>query len=181
MFTVSRLLLPVRSLCCVLLSAAQSARDEFDLWSSKLSRLQSKYDTLSKSLDRDFGPESEFHHLDGKCLELRVKQYIYEVCPFASSKQKEGHQSTSLGSWSGFEDRDGAKVMKFTGGQTCWQGPARSLTVLLRCGSEDQLISVEEPSKCVYEIVMQTPAVCHQEHAQVLRLNLEGGLIEDEE
>lgn len=34
---------------------------------------------------------------------------------------------TSLGSWAGFEDN--YSVMKFTGGQGCWQGPARSMKV----------------------------------------------------
>jgi protein kinase C substrate 80K-H len=95
------------------------------------------------------------------------------VCPYGSAKQKEGHSSTSLGSWSGFDDVDRTHL-KFTGGQTCWQGPQRSLTVKLRCGEADTLLTVDEPSKCVYEMTMQTPAVCQEAHVHAIRQTLEG-------
>ena len=37
--------------------------------------------------------------------------------------------------------------MKFTGGQGCWNGPARSSLVLLHCGGENSLTSVSEPNR----------------------------------
>ena len=33
----------------------------------------------------------------------QVEKYTYEVCPFSKANQKEGHSSTSLGSWQGLE------------------------------------------------------------------------------
>ena len=45
-------------------------------------------------------------------------------------------------------------------GAQCWQGPARSMSVALECGAETQLLSVEEPSRCVYVSRMSTPAMC---------------------
>ena len=158
------------------LSAAQTARDAYHAIETKTTRLQKKLDDLKKLLDRDYGTDQQFMTMDGKCFELTVKQYVYEVCPYASAKQKEGHSSTSLGSWQGLEvTPSGQSMMKFTGGQSCWQGPQRSLTVKLACGAEDKLLTVEEPSKCVYEIAMQTPTVCNQQHAETLKQTLESG------
>lgn len=58
---------------------------------------------------------------------LQVDKYTYSVCPFKDTFQKEGASRTSLGTWAGLADD--STVMKFTGGQACWQGPARSMTV----------------------------------------------------
>lgn len=58
---------------------------------------------------------------------VQVDKYTYEVCPFAKASQKEGHSSTSLGTWSGLED-NGTR-MAFKNGAGCWQGPSRSITV----------------------------------------------------
>eukprot|EP01046_Picozoa_sp_COSAG06_P000453 COSAG06_NODE_12_length_35417_cov_270.698992_35_plen_149_part_00 len=46
---------------------------------------------------------------------------------------------TSLGNWEGYkkqsEKEGGGYVFSFSGGQTCWNGPARSATVILSCVS----------------------------------------------
>ena len=63
---------------------------------------------------------------------LQVEKYTYEVCPFGKASQKEGHSSTSLGSWEGLDgeaEGRGTLRMAFTNGQGCWQGPPRSMTV----------------------------------------------------
>lgn len=57
----------------------------------------------------------------------QVDKYTYQVCPFGSATQKEGHSSTSLGKWQEFGGNFSS--MKFTGGQGCWQGPPRSMEV----------------------------------------------------
>lgn len=53
--------------------------------------------------------------------------------------------------------------MRYTGGQGCWNGPARSAKVVFSCGLEHKLLSVVEPSKCEYEMEFQTPAACSKE------------------
>lgn len=58
---------------------------------------------------------------------MQVDKYTYSVCPFKDAFQKEGNSKTSLGTWAGLTDD--SSVMKFTNGQACWQGPARSMTV----------------------------------------------------
>ena len=47
-----------------------------------------------------------------------------------------------------------------THGQHCWNGPARSLTVTMRCGGADAVLKVEEPEVCVYAMDMESPAAC---------------------
>jgi protein kinase C substrate 80K-H len=50
--------------------------------------------------------------------------------------------------------------MKFEKGTKCWNGPARSLTVEVSCGAEDEILTVEEPDTCRYVATMTSPAAC---------------------
>lgn len=43
-------------------------------------------------------------------------------------------------------------------GQKCWNGPYRSLKLKLVCGSEVEIRNLVEPSMCVYEGELATPA-----------------------
>ena len=43
----------------------------------------------------------------------------------------------------------------------------------MECSNENQVVSVEEPSKCLYSMRFLTPAVCNSHHAAILRMNLE--------
>jgi protein kinase C substrate 80K-H len=65
-------------------------------------------------------------------------------------------------------------VMHYTGGQTCWQGPARSTAVTLVCSgtSEMKISNVDEPSRCVYTMVMTTPAACKKSDLEELEKQL---------
>ncbi len=56
-----------------------------------------------------------------------MEKYTYEVCMYKEARQKEGASSTSLGTWTGFEDAYSTLV--FDGGQHCWNGPQRSMRV----------------------------------------------------
>ncbi len=156
------------------LSGAEAAREEFEKWNKKVQKMKGKVEEIEKFLARDFGPDREFAKFHGQCFDIQLKQYTYEICPFEDSKQKEGHSSTSLGRWEGFDTRpNGDRVMKFTGGQSCWQGPQRSLTVIMKCDKLNRVKSVEEPSKCVYEMEFGTPAVCSDAHVQAMKINLQ--------
>ena len=104
----------------------------------------------------------------------------YKVCPFGAATQ----DSTSLGSFSGWRAAADAgaaaaaadanhTVMLFTGGQHCWNGPARSMTVTVECGEAEALHSVDEPEKCSYASKLSTPAACDAKFARALRLELD--------
>jgi protein kinase C substrate 80K-H len=71
--------------------------------------------------------------------------------------------------------------MLFTGGATCWNGPARSLTVTLLCGDTEALFKVEEPARCEYVAEMTTPAVCSAQHLLTIKAKAASlGLSHDE-
>ena len=115
---------------------------------------------IEGDLKHDWGVHNEFAYMIGECFEVQVTEYTYKVCPFDNAKQ--GH--TSLGNFEGFVGKKGNKYtqMKFGGGQKCWNGPARSMTVDLVCGEETTPTNVQEPSKCEYSMTMSTPALCDQ-------------------
>lgn len=81
-------------------------------------------------------------------------RYTYEVCPFEQAKQ----DHTSLGRWARWEDDH--KTMIFENGQSCWNGPRRSMKVTVECAATTSLGSVDEPSTCAYTAVLKTPAAC---------------------
>ena len=50
--------------------------------------------------------------------------------------------------------------LEYANGQTCWNGPARSTTVILECGEENEILKVNEDEKCVYSMIVSSPAAC---------------------
>jgi hypothetical protein len=132
-------------------------------------RLEGEHKSLEDDDAADFGADLAFWKLKGKCFDLQVNQYNYNVCPYGRAAQ----DSTTLGHYSGWEGPAHAREMKFTGGQRCWNGPDRSLTLVFECGMHDALLSVEEPEKCTYRSRFASPAACDGTFAQELRLSLD--------
>ncbi|KAL4424330.1 hypothetical protein ABPG75_001631 [Micractinium tetrahymenae] len=137
---------------------------------TQLSAKEAEQQELEEKLGRGYGEGDVFAPLADNCYSAKVDKYTYEVCPFSKAAQKEGHSSTSLGSWQGLEDGD--RRMLFTNGAGCWQGPSRSMTVTLRCGQAEKLAKVEEPSRCEYTAELETPAACTQEALDALQAEL---------
>ncbi|XP_010536811.1 PREDICTED: glucosidase 2 subunit beta-like [Tarenaya hassleriana] len=152
-------------------SEADRIRKEYDESSSKLSKMQSRISSLEKKLKKDFGPEKEFYSFYGRCFESKQGKYTYKVCPYKEASQEEGYSTTRLGEWEKFEDS--YRVMAFSNGDTCWNGPDRSLKVKLRCGLKNELMDVDEPSRCEYAAVLSTPARCLEEKLKELQQKLE--------
>ncbi|XP_031494639.1 glucosidase 2 subunit beta isoform X2 [Nymphaea colorata] len=152
-------------------SDASRVRKEYDDYSGKLLKMQSRISSLSEKLKTDFGPEKEFYSFYDSCFEKKQDKYVYKVCPFQQASQVEGHSTTRLGHWEKFEE--GYRVMQFSNGERCWNGPDRSLKVRLRCGLKNELVDVDEPSRCEYESVMSSPAVCLEERLKELQDKLD--------
>jgi len=133
------------------------AKKELRMAESEVRQLKKEAEDSTKALD-DTGSLSAFIPLHHKCFEKEVRQYTYEVCLFKDAYQKEGSSRTRLGNYVSFDKE--TLTIEYKNGQTCWNGPARSIKVTLECGAENQLGHVDEPSKCVYATVLKTPAAC---------------------
>nr|GMD21579.1 glucosidase 2 subunit beta isoform X1 [Ipomoea batatas] len=143
------------------ISEAARVRKEYNGSTAKLTKIQSRISKLTRKLKRDFGPEKEFYSFHGQCFEIQQNKYTYKICPFKKATQVEEYSTTHLGNWDKFEDS--YRIMQFSNGDNCWNGPDRSLKVKLRCGLKNEVNSVDEPSRCEYLAVLSTPALCSEE------------------
>jgi len=147
-----------------LINNAEDARREFNNADRQLRDMEREIKQLSESLDKDYGENSVFAVLQGQCFEYTDNEYVYKMCPFdqCSQRGKSGGAETRLGTWGEWTgpEQDRYAKMKFSGGQTCWNGPARSAIVYLHCGGENVLTAVSEPNRCEYEMHFTTPAAC---------------------
>lgn len=137
--------------------------------------MQNKIDEINRTLQRtDYGESYEYYGLHGECYDYKQNQYIYTMCPYGKATQKEGNSNVNLGTWNSIEYNNNTHTTKFifNNGATCWNGPARSLHVLVECGIENVAYSVEEPSKCVYEMKFMTPAACHENDIEYIKQQL---------
>jgi len=103
-----------------------------------------------------------------------MKGYKYTLRPFQDVKQDHIILGRNFGGW-----ENNYTAMKYVQGEKCWDGPVRSITVNLICGLRDEIIKVEEPSRCEYAMMFTSPTACDLNHANVLRLNLEQSLDEE--
>ncbi|KAF4359574.1 hypothetical protein F8388_003577 [Cannabis sativa] len=152
-------------------SDAARIRKEYDESSNKLSKIQSRISSLTQKLKHDFGVEKEFYSFYGQCFEGKENKYVYRVCPYKQASQVDGHSTTRLGQWDKFEDS--YRMMIFSNGDKCWNGPDRSLKVRLRCGLKNEVTDVDEPSRCEYVALLSTPAVCVESRLKELQQKLD--------
>ncbi|KAI9823061.1 MAG: hypothetical protein M1832_002715 [Thelocarpon impressellum] len=162
-------------------AAVTSARTALNTARDAERDLRSSLDSLSVDLGQDYGADDVFRALKGKCVEADSGEYTYEHCYLGSTTQKpkKGGSNTSLGTFGRIEAvevDDGALpadgrglgsgrrvALRYENGQACWNGPARSVLVVLGCGERDEIWRVREEEKCVYRFEGASPAVCEGE------------------
>lgn len=147
-----------------IVNSANEARKEHREAVEKVEKIKEDIRRLQSDLDADFGLSEEFASLKGQCFDFEDRYYTYRFCPFdkASQIDKSGGAEVSLGkwgSWAGPEENKYLK-MKYDNGQMCWNGPTRSVMVLLQCGLENKLLTSSEPNRCEYLFEFSTPAMC---------------------
>merc|ERR1719470_103374 len=137
-----------------LINNAEAARKAFTDVDREFRDAEREIKQLKESLEKDYGDDRVFAVLSGQCFSHTDNEYTYKMCPFdhCSQRGKHGGSETRLGGWGEWTGPEGDKYasMKFTGGQGCWNGPARSTTVYLECGAENTVTSVTEPNRCEY-------------------------------
>ncbi|KAH9256172.1 hypothetical protein BASA81_005666 [Batrachochytrium salamandrivorans] len=119
----------------------------------------SQIDTISKEVDQDFGPENVFYMLRKQCVEMQHLEYNYKLC-FLDTAHQGGTSLGTFSSWGSDGAGDKYHEMNYSGGDQCWNGPARSVKVKLTCGVANALVDIQEPNKCEYVFMATTPAVC---------------------
>lgn len=139
---------------------ANAIREELKTAESEKSSVSRELITAEKELTTDYGEDDVWLAVFGKCAKMERNKYAYEVCLFGEAKQNDGTGSwLRLGSFDKW-DENKAHRMHFTGGQKCWNGPDRSMYVDFQCGEKFELLTADEPEKCVYHLEAKLPAVC---------------------
>ncbi|KAF5275865.1 hypothetical protein FQR65_LT04104 [Abscondita terminalis] len=148
-----------------IVDAANEARKEFYSARDAVNDIKSEIKNIERYLEIDFGSDDEFAILEGSTFEYTDHEYIYKLLPFNKIIQqpKSSSLETLLGTWSDWAGTENKySIMHYTNGHSCWNGPQRSTKVRVICGSENQVTSVTEPSKCEYQMDFTTPAACKE-------------------
>lgn len=126
-------------------------------------------------LEKDYGPQGVFRPLKDVCIQKDSGEYTYEHCFLAQTKQipKKSGATVNMGNFNRItsilvDEADSAgkiqpiekTAIEYTSGQQCWNGPARSTTVVLMCAEENEILKITEDEKCVYSMIVTSPAAC---------------------
>ncbi|CAF4474714.1 unnamed protein product, partial [Rotaria sp. Silwood2] len=129
----------------------------------RLRYVERRISYLNKKPDVDVGIDGQYSIFIDQCYYEEPK-YIYRLCMFKDAKQMSivGGTAIIIGYWNSWAGPANNKClkMKYSNGDTCWNGPARSLIVTFECGIENQIVNVQEPNRCQYTITFKTPLVC---------------------
>ncbi|KAJ8503499.1 hypothetical protein ON010_g19079 [Phytophthora cinnamomi] len=150
----------------VKLPVAESLRKVVREIETDIASLEKERNEKRETAKMDYGPDRAYFALKNKCIEKRIEKYEYKLCAFDEVKQ----DRTKLGTWDGWavgeasSNGDNGKAdhtkMRYSKGQRCWKGPERSALVHLDCGEDNEILSVDEPSTCVYEMTVSSPFAC---------------------
>ncbi|KAI8605141.1 glucosidase II beta subunit-like-domain-containing protein [Dissophora ornata] len=134
------------------------AQDTYNKASDEERKLENDVQEIERKLATDYGKDDCFAQLVDQCFEYKDIEYTYSVCLFGSATQK-AQSETSLGKFSSWEG-DKYDTQMYTGGARCWNGPERSVKLVMTCGAVNEIVAVSEPNKCEYLFKLRTPAAC---------------------
>ncbi|CAI7604582.1 Glucosidase 2 subunit beta [Penicillium manginii] len=155
--------------------ALTEARNALKSEEDTLKDLKNKLRDQHADLEKDYGTAGIFRALKGQCIKLDAGEYTYEHCFLEDTKQlqRKGGSSMSMGKfvrigYTSVEELNEAgdvisieKIsLEYENGQHCWNGPNRSTKVVLECGEQNEILKTAEDEKCVYSMLVTTPAVC---------------------
>ena len=115
----------------------------------------------------------------GICVSFISGEYRFSVCPGGEVTQHKKNVSQAdrgirLGRYKSHEKdpTSGKLIMSFRDGENCWNAPARSATVYISCGTNNEILTAAEPETCVYEFTMQSTIACNNEYAREHKIKL---------
>lgn len=141
---------------------AISKRSDYDA-------LKREQEELNKKISNDYGVADVYIPIAESCVEGDQDKYTYKLCPYGDAHQIDGTHKTLIGRFMSFD----GETMKFENGDSCWQGPSRSIKVKVVCGSIDKVEKISEPSRCTYEGILKTPAACTPNYVTELEEDIE--------
>ena len=150
---------------------ASEAREKFEESNTKLSTFNAKIEKLSSTTE-DETTKLLVGALSDQCFSTKADKYTYEICLFGQSKQDNHVRLGDMKSEITFDDLTGKRFAKFENGEKCWNGPKRSMTVELVCGSKESLFDVQEPSRCEYSSKFTTPIACDENQLEMKKIEL---------
>lgn len=107
---------------------------------------------LEETVRRSYGENDILRSVEGTWVSRKIGDYTYKIGFLDSVYQ----DNTLVGRFSGFD----SSSLTFSHGSKCWNGPQRSAKVDMVCGPQHVIVSVSEPEKCQYRILLETPLVC---------------------
>lgn len=129
------------------------------------SELEGQAEVLKTGLSSEnyFGPNSIYLVLKDECFSYDVSQYTYRLCLFNDVTQTEQYTRNVLGYWKGWYQFENGTYdyhrMLYSDGYRCGD-ISREATVQLKCGLNNEIKSVSEPSPCKYHFSFETPGAC---------------------
>ncbi|XP_057311446.1 N-acetylglucosamine-1-phosphotransferase subunit gamma-like isoform X2 [Hydractinia symbiolongicarpus] len=121
------------------------------------------------SAQKPSGPQFLISNLHGKCFTQLLNTYKYEFCPYHNVTQREQTYRWNafhgvLGIWKEWKIMNGTfSTMHMVKGEVCSGVLDREIQVTLRCGKRNEIVSVEEPTMCRYNMLFKTPYACPQD------------------
>jgi protein kinase C substrate 80K-H len=156
------------------------ARDKLQTAERERDNRQSDLNTKEQDLSKSYGPDDIFLALKNECIQVDSGEYTYEHCFLDKTMQKpnKGGMDTNMGyferiEWITVDEEEpldgkglgsGERIaLKYENGAQCWNGPARSTTVILACAEKNEIWRVIEEEKCSYRMEAGSPAACSAE------------------
>ncbi|KAF9106152.1 hypothetical protein BGX27_009278 [Mortierella sp. AM989] len=117
-------------------SELERAQELYRKASEEEKKVKDEISDIERKLGTDYGKDEAFAQLVDQCFEYK--------------------EPDKFSSWVG----DNHDTQMYTGGARCWNGPERSVKVMMSCGATNEIVAVTEPAKCEYQFKFHTPAVC---------------------
>lgn len=144
---------------------AETIEKEVEASEKRLSELGNTLQQQKVDLEKIYGPEDILRSRDD-CIEKKLGDYVYRLCFTGELVQQDGSShSVRIGSYESaeYDDGEGKLVIKYGGGEKCWNGPNRSAKVKASCGEKDEILLVKEPEKCSYILEVMSPMACRED------------------
>ncbi|KAK6460325.1 glucosidase II beta subunit-like-domain-containing protein [Scheffersomyces coipomensis] len=118
----------------------------------ELEDIDLQIEIINEDLEKDYGPGDILRAYKSTWVEGDVGGYNYKLGFLDAIYQDD----VLIGKYADFKDNQ----LFYKGGAKCWNGPHRSATIDLTCGSANHILSVSEPQVCKYLIELVTPLAC---------------------